>query len=101
MNNLPRKPEKIYKDLILFIDTVRDSDGTVKPFAMWEVRQALGVSSSSITRVIRRLIHMGYVFKMKTGFANRYYKMTKKWTSANAVIEDYEMHRMVIGRDMV
>ena len=95
----PRKPEKIYKDVIIMIDNYRDF-GMPIPFAIWEIADTIHHSRSQVSRILKHLIYLNFVFKRRSGFANRLYKITKTWTSASQVIRQYELYRFVKGRNL-
>src|SRR3990167_4050329 len=95
----PSKPEKIYKDVIMVIDNHCDM-GIPVPFAIWEVADAIRHSRSQVARILKHLIYLGFVFKRRTGYANRIYKITKAWTSSQHVIKQYELYRFVKGRNI-
>ena len=93
------KPEKIYKDVIMIIDSKRDN-GIPVPFAIWEIADVIHHSRSQVSRILKHLIYLNFVFKLKGGFANRIYKITKAWISVNIVIKQYELYRFVKGRNL-
>jgi len=95
----PSRPEKIYKDVIMIIDNCRDHGAPV-PFAIWEIAGAIQHSRSQVSRILKHLIYLGFVFKRRTGFANRTYKVTKAWSSVPHVIHQYELYRFVKGRNL-
>jgi len=92
----PKKPEKIYKDVIMILDSKRNDKGEPVPFAIWEIADISKHSRSQIARVLNHLIHLGFVFKLKTGFASRIYKITKNWVSVDHVIKQYELYKSIM-----
>lgn len=95
-----RKPEKVYKDVIMIVDSQRDLHGVPVPFAIWEIAESIKHSRSQVSRILKHLIHLGFIFKKQTGWANRIYKTTKMWTSTQVVITQYELYRFVKGRNI-
>ena len=85
-----KKPEKVYRDVIMTIDGIRDSKNERGPFAIWEIVEATHYSSTQIARILKRLMYMDLVFKLRTGFNNRFYKATWHGKSVLQVIEQYD-----------
>ena len=96
----PRKPEKVYKDVIMIIDSKRDLSGNPIPLAIWEIAELTRYSRSQVSRIMKHLIWLDYVFKLRTGWANRIYKASKKWVNTEQVIKQYELYRFVKGRNI-
>jgi len=59
-------------------------------FAIHEVRDATGVSSSTVTRVLRALVKLRLVRHSPHAFAGKHYRATVRWTHAASVIDTYE-----------
>lgn len=60
-------------------------------FAIWEIREGSGVSNSSVTRVIKKLVDLKLVRHREHGYRGRNYEVTKAWsTDVMTVINTYE-----------
>lgn len=69
--------------------------GSGEPFAIWEVRDASGCSTSSVTRVVKKLVQLDILRHTVHGFMGRHYRVTYKWTSVDDVIESYEYAKVL------
>lgn len=66
------------------------------PFAIWEVRDASGVSTSSIRRALISLVAYNFVIHLKKGFMGRKYRVNFRWPAdVNQAIRDYEYGKIL------
>ena len=62
-----------------------------EPFAIWELRDACDISTSTVIRVMRTLVELRLVLHAKRGFQGRRYRIAPRWLNAKAVIENFEI----------
>ena len=77
------------------IETIDRHWRTGAPFAIWEVRDASGVSTSSIVRCLRRLQDLRLVIHKDRVYADRHYRVAPRWTNAKDVLENYQYAKML------
>lgn len=80
-----------YSKIIEAIDSIDRS----RQFAIWEIRDKSGCSTSSVTRAFRVLVHLGFIKHMGHGYLNRHYKTTPRWDSAEDVNKMFELAKLV------
>ena len=87
-------PESTYRKVIATISE-KWSDGT--PFAIWEVRDASGVSTSSVVRTLKRLryLQLLYYNESRRSYAKRNFRVTARWLSNKTVVDQFELARVV------
>lgn len=50
-----------------------------RPFAIWEVRDATSLSTSTVVRVLRPLVRLRLLARAKRGYRGRHYRVAKAW----------------------
>lgn len=67
-----------------------------QPFAIWEVRDASGASTSSVIRTIKHLINIRLVMKAKKGYVGRLYRVGPRWpNTVKQAIDDFEFGKVL------
>ena len=70
------------------------SDGA--PFAIWEVRDATHVSTSSVVRTVVKLRGLRLLVYTKRAYANRHYRVAPRWPAAvKDAIENFELAKIL------
>lgn len=82
----------IHRKIIIEIDN-KWHDGT--PFAIWEVRNNVGVSTSSVTRTLKKLVDLRLLFYSSKGYVGRHYRVAARWINVDEVIENYEFAKIL------
>jgi DNA-binding transcriptional regulator GbsR (MarR family) len=78
------------------IDTIHTSWSGGTPFAIWEIRNAAHVSTSSVIRVLRILMRLKLVSHTKRGHVGQHYRVTVRWPSATKdAIDAFEYARIL------
>lgn len=66
------------------------------PFAIHELRELAGVSTSSVVRVLRKLVEFKLLDHSERAYAGRHYRVTMHWNrDVNELVENYEIGRMI------
>ena len=67
-----------------------------KGFAIWEVRDAAAVSSSTARRVITDLMDLRLVHKRQKSYLGRKYHVTSRWPiDQQGVVDAYELNKII------
>lgn len=66
------------------------------PFAIWEVRDGSGFSTTSVVRTLRQLVKLRMVQRSNKGFMGKHYRITVRWpVSAKDAIENFELSKAI------
>jgi hypothetical protein len=66
------------------------------PFAIWEIRDLSGVSTSSVRRTMESLVNYNFIIHLKKGFRGRKYRVNFRWPKDVATaIKDYEFGKIL------
>lgn len=82
--------ESSYRRIIAVIH--QNYHGGSQPFAVWELRDKTGLSTSTVRRTVEQLVFLKFVDYIKRAYAGRHYKVGEKWPfDLKDVIENYEL----------
>lgn len=63
------------------------------PFAVWEIRNASGCSTSSTRRVIDALVAISLIYYRPGGYGSRNYRVGVRWLNAEDVMEIFQLSK--------
>ena len=66
-----------------------------RPFSIVELQSKTGLSTSTVTRYLRKLVELHYILHSYKGFAGRHYRVSNRWEDSRQVIDGFEYAKIL------